>query len=266
MLGARGLPSPTEALPGRSEVTGKGLGQSAPGTRAVLGKVIALGPATHAVSGNPTVPPFPAEMQAAIFGMGCFWGVKQLFWELPGVFSTQVGYAGGFTPNPNYEEMCTGLTGHAEVVRVIFDPQKISSEKLFKVFWEYHGPTQGMQQQEDVGTQYRSVICTLGPQQQAAALCSRDAYQQELREQQHGDTTTVIEPAAAFYYTEGYHQQYLHKVPRGYCGLKGTGVTCPLASGEATSCPLTCPHVPGIAGRYPHVTGQPHTLQLPTSH
>ncbi|NXF88212.1 MSRA reductase, partial [Eubucco bourcierii] len=152
------LPSPTEALPGRAQ-------------RLTVA-------ATHAVSGNSTVPPFPAEMQAAIFGMGCFWGVERLFWELPGVFSTQVGYAGGFTPNPTYEEVCTGLTGHAEVVRVIFDPQKISYEKLLKVFWENHDPTQGMRQQEDVGTQYRSVILTLGPQQQAAALRSRDMYQQ----------------------------------------------------------------------------------------
>ncbi|XP_068015023.1 peptide methionine sulfoxide reductase MsrA-like isoform X2 [Melanerpes formicivorus] len=208
MPGARRLPSRTEALPGRAQ-------------RLTVA-------ATHAVSGSPTVPPFPAEMQAAIFGMGCFWGAERLFWELPGVFSTQVGYAGGFTPNPTYEEVRTGLTGHAEVVRVIFDPQKISYEKLLKVFWENHDPTQGMQQQEDIGTQYRSVIYTLGPQQQAAALRSRDTYQQELREQRRGDITTVIEPAADFYYAEDYHQQYLHKVPGGYCALKGTGVTCPL--------------------------------------
>ncbi|NWR94883.1 MSRA reductase, partial [Furnarius figulus] len=152
------LPSPTEALPGRAQrmtVT-----------------------ATHAVNGNPTVPPFPAEMEAAIFGMGCFWGAEQLFWNTPGVFSTQVGFAGGFTPNPTYKEVRTGLTGHAEVVRVIFDPRKISYEELLKVFWENHDPTQGMRQQEDVGTQYRSVIYTLSPQQQETALRSRDLYQQ----------------------------------------------------------------------------------------
>ncbi|NWU95901.1 MSRA reductase, partial [Upupa epops] len=161
------LPSPTEALPGRSQ-------------RLQVA-------ATHAVNGNPTVPPFPEEMQTAIFGMGCFWGAERLFWEMPGVFSTQVGFAGGFTPNPTYEEaegLCqqlgvfAGLTGHAEVVRVVFDPHKVSYEELLKVFWENHDPTQGMRQQEDVGTQYRSVIYTLGPQQQAAALCSRVMYQQ----------------------------------------------------------------------------------------
>ncbi|NXK38070.1 MSRA reductase, partial [Piprites chloris] len=152
------LPSPAEALPGRAQrmtVT-----------------------ATHAVTGNPTVPPFPAEMETAIFGMGCFWGAEQLFWNTPGVFSTQVGFSGGFTPNPTYEEVRTGLTGHAEVVRVVFDPQKIGYEELLKIFWENHDPTQGMRQQEDVGTQYRSVIYTLGPRQQETALRSRDLYQQ----------------------------------------------------------------------------------------
>ncbi|GAB0199582.1 peptide methionine sulfoxide reductase MsrA [Grus japonensis] len=147
---------------------------------------------------------------------------------MPGVFSTQVGYAGGFTPNPTYEEVRTGLTGHAEVVRVVFDPRKISYEELLKVFWENHDPTQGMRQQEDLGTQYRSVIFTLGPQQQAAALRSKAAFQQELRERQWGDITTAIEPAGDFYYAEDGHQQYLHKVPGGSCGLKGTGVTCPI--------------------------------------
>ncbi|XP_075294166.1 peptide methionine sulfoxide reductase MsrA-like isoform X1 [Opisthocomus hoazin] len=162
-------------------------------------------------------------------GMGCFWGAERLFWETPGVFSTQVGYAGGFTPNPTYEEVRTGLTGHAEVVRVIFDAQKLSYEELLKVFWENHDPTQGMQQQEDLGTQYRSVIYTLGPQQQAAALRSREMYQRELRERQRGDITTAIEPAGDFYYAEERHQQYLHKVPGGSCAPKGTGVTCPIA-------------------------------------
>ncbi|NXM50953.1 MSRA reductase, partial [Gymnorhina tibicen] len=155
---AKVLPGPTEALPGRAQRM----------------KVAA----THAVSGNPTVPPFPAQMQMAIFGMGCFWGAEQLFWNTSGVFSTQVGFAGGFTPNPTYEESWLWLTGHAEVVRVVFDPQKISYEELLKVFWENHDPTQGMRQQEDVGTQYRSVIYTLGSQQQGAALRSRDVYQQ----------------------------------------------------------------------------------------
>ncbi|XP_075294167.1 peptide methionine sulfoxide reductase MsrA-like isoform X2 [Opisthocomus hoazin] len=209
MLGAGGLPSPTEALPGRAQ-------------RVPVA-------ATHAVNGNPMLPPFPAGMQTAIFGMGCFWGAERLFWETPGVFSTQVGYAGGFTPNPTYEEVRTGLTGHAEVVRVIFDAQKLSYEELLKVFWENHDPTQGMQQQEDLGTQYRSVIYTLGPQQQAAALRSREMYQRELRERQRGDITTAIEPAGDFYYAEERHQQYLHKVPGGSCAPKGTGVTCPIA-------------------------------------
>ncbi|XP_054658473.1 peptide methionine sulfoxide reductase MsrA 1-like isoform X1 [Grus americana] len=208
MPGVGVLPSPSEALPGRAR-------------RLPVA-------ATHAVNGNPMVPPFPAEMQMAIFGMGCFWGAEPLFWEMPGVFSTQVGYAGGFTPNPTYEEVRTGLTGHAEVVRVVFDPRKISYEELLKVFWENHDPTQGMQQQEDLGTQYRSVIFTLGPQQQAAALRSKAAFQQELRERRWGDITTAIEPAGDFYYAEDGHQQYLHKVPGGSCGLKGTGVTCPI--------------------------------------
>ncbi|XP_053942415.1 peptide methionine sulfoxide reductase MsrA 1 isoform X1 [Cuculus canorus] len=207
MLGARRLPSPTEALPGRTQ-------------RMVVS-------ATHAVNGNPTLPPFPAEMQTAIFGMGCFWGAERLFWEMPGVFSTQVGYAGGFTPNPTYEEVRTGLTGHAEVVRVIFDPRQISYEELLKVFWENHDPTQGMKQQEDVGTQYRSVIYTQGPSQHTAALRSREGYQRELREQQRGDITTTIEPAGDFFYAEDHHQQYLHKGSGGSCGLRG--VTCPTA-------------------------------------
>ncbi|XP_054658474.1 peptide methionine sulfoxide reductase MsrA-like isoform X2 [Grus americana] len=169
MPGVGVLPSPSEALPGRAR-------------RLPVA-------ATHAVNGNPMVPPFPAEMQMAIFGMGCFWGAEPLFWEMPGVFSTQVGYAGGFTPNPTYEEVRTGLTGHAEVVRVVFDPRKISYEELLKVFWENHDPTQGMQQQEDLGTQYRSVIFTLGPQQQAAALRSKAAFQQP----QGGDRGQAIQ-------------------------------------------------------------------------
>ncbi|XP_064327761.1 peptide methionine sulfoxide reductase MsrA 1-like [Phalacrocorax carbo] len=210
MPGVGVLPSPAEALPGRAQRL--------------------LVAATHAINGNPMLPPFPEEMQTAIFGMGCFWGAERLFWKMPGVFSTQVGYAGGFTPNPTYEEVCTGLTGHAEVVRVIFNPQKVSYEELLKVFWENHDPTQGMRQQEDLGTQYRSVIYTLGPQQQAAALHSRAVYQQELRERRQGDITTAIEPAGDFYYAEDHHQQYLHKVPGGSCDPKGTGVTCPITA------------------------------------
>ncbi|XP_061870570.1 peptide methionine sulfoxide reductase MsrA-like [Colius striatus] len=209
MPGAQLLPSPAEALPGRAQQM--------------------LVAASHAVSSSPTLPPFPAHMQTAIFGMGCFWGAEQLFWQTPGVFSTQVGYMGGFTPNPTYEEVRTGLTGHAEVVRVIFDPQKISYQELLKIFWENHDPTQGMRQQEDVGTQYRSVIYTLSPQQQAAALHSRTLYQRELRGQRCGDITTTIQPAGEFYYAEDRHQQFLHKVPGASCHLKGTGVTCPMA-------------------------------------
>nr|XP_048682093.1 peptide methionine sulfoxide reductase MsrA 1-like isoform X2 [Caretta caretta] len=184
--------------------------------------------AKHAVSGNAMLPPFPEGMQMAIFGMGCFWGAERMFWKLPGVFSTQVGYAGGFTPNPTYKEICTGLTGHAEVVRVVYDPQKTSYEALLKAFWENHDPTQGMQQEEDVGTQYRSVIHTFGAQQWDAALKSKAMYQQELAKRQLGPITTEIQAAGEFYHAEDYHQQYLHKTPKGYCGQKGTGVACPI--------------------------------------
>ncbi|XP_068773672.1 peptide methionine sulfoxide reductase MsrA-like [Struthio camelus] len=208
MPGHTVLPSPAEALPGRAE-------------RLPVS-------ATHAVNGNPMCPPFPAEMQVAIFGMGCFWGVERLFWKIPGVFSTQVGYAGGFTPNPTYEEVRSGLTGHAEVVRVVFDPQKISYKDLLKVFWENHDPTQGMRQQEDVGTQYRSVIYTLGPEQGEEARRSMAAYQEELSKWRRGAITTAVEPAGDFFYAEDCHQQYLHKVPGGSCSLKGTGVACPM--------------------------------------
>ncbi|XP_074790724.1 peptide methionine sulfoxide reductase MsrA-like isoform X1 [Natator depressus] len=184
--------------------------------------------AKHAVSGNAMLPPFPEGMQMAIFGMGCFWGAERMFWKLPGVFSTQVGYAGGFTPNPTYKEICTGLTGHAEVVRVVYDPQKTSYEALLKAFWENHDPTQGMRQEEDVGTQYRSVIHTFGAQQRDAALKSKAMYQQELAKRQLGPITTEIQAAGEFYHAEDYHQQYLHKTPKGYCGQKGTGVACPI--------------------------------------
>uniref|UniRef100_A0A8C8VEV6 Mitochondrial peptide methionine sulfoxide reductase n=1 Tax=Pelusios castaneus TaxID=367368 RepID=A0A8C8VEV6_9SAUR len=185
--------------------------------------------AKHAVNRNSMLPPFPEGMQMAIFGMGCFWGVERMFWKLPGVFSTQVGYAGGFTPNPTYQEICTGLTGHVEVVRVVYDPQKISYEALLKVFWENHDPTQGMRQEVNVGTQYRSVIHTFGAQQKDAALRSKAMYQKELDKRQLGPITTAIQEAGEFYYAEDYHQQYLHKTPRGHCGLKGTGVACPIS-------------------------------------
>ena len=184
-------------------------------------------PETHFVNGHRTVPPFPAGLREAVFGLGCFWGAERIFWQLPGVYSTAVGYAGGFTPNPTYQEVCSGDTGHAEVVRVIYDPRTISYPELLKAFWESHDPTQGMRQGNDVGTQYRSVIFTYGDAQQKAAEASRDAYQQALTRAGHGAITTEIRRAPAFYYAEDYHQQYLAKNPGGYCGLGGTGVACP---------------------------------------
>ncbi|XP_066573588.1 peptide methionine sulfoxide reductase MsrA isoform X2 [Amia ocellicauda] len=167
-------------------------------------------------------------MELAMFGLGCFWGAERRFWRMQGVFSTHVGYAGGVTPNPNYEEMRTGLTGHTEVVRVVYDPQALSFEELLKVFWESHDPTQGMRQGYDEGTQYRSAIYTYSPQQLQTALHSKEVYQQELSGKGFGPITTEIRVAPDFYYAEDYHQQYLHKVPKGYCGLKGTGVSCPI--------------------------------------
>ncbi|XP_071354496.1 peptide methionine sulfoxide reductase MsrA 1 [Trachinotus anak] len=184
----------------------------------------------HAVSGNPTVEPFPEGMETIMFGMGCFWGAERLFWRLPGVFSTQVGYAGGFTPNPTYHEVCSGLTGHTEVVRVVFSPEDISLEELLKRFWESHDPTQGMKQQNDHGTQYRSAIYTSSPTQQELALKSKVAFQQELDKKGYGPITTEILEGQQFFYAEDYHQQYLKKVPKGYCGLKGTGVSCPIGA------------------------------------
>ncbi|XP_053124242.1 mitochondrial peptide methionine sulfoxide reductase-like isoform X2 [Hemicordylus capensis] len=172
-------------------------------------------------------PPYPEGMQMAIFGMGCFWGAERMFWKLPGVFSTQVGFSGGFTPNPTYKEVRTGMTGHAEVVRVVFDPQKISYEDLLKFFWEKHNPTQGMQQSGDIGTQYRSAIYTTGAEQLESALRAKAAYEKELATKQLGPTTTEIKPAGEFYYAEDYHQQYLYKNPDEYCGLRGTGVAFP---------------------------------------
>jgi len=182
----------------------------------------------HFVNGHRIEPPFPDGMQQAIFGLGCFWGAERVFWQTPGVYTTAVGYAGGYTPNPTYEEVCTGRTGHAEVVLVVFDPAKVSYEQLLKVFWEAHDPTQGMRQGNDVGTQYRSAIYTFGAAQRAAAEASRAAYAERLRDAGYGDITTEIADAPAFFYAEDYHQQYLAKVPNGYCGLGGTGVSCPV--------------------------------------
>ena len=182
--------------------------------------------ARHAVLGTPLQPPFAAGMEEAQFGMGCFWGAERLFWKIPGVHSTSVGYAGGYTPNPTYEEVCSGRTGHAEVVRVIFDPARVSYETLLKAFWERHDPTQGMRQGNDLGTQYRSVIHCTTDAQLAAAEASRARYQQGLDAARLGAITTEIRPAPEYYYAEDYHQQYLHKNPDGYCGLGGTGIAC----------------------------------------
>ncbi len=183
-------------------------------------------PETHAVLDTPLQPPFPEGIQVAYFAMGCFWGAERLFWELDGVYSTAVGYQNGVTPNPTYEEVCTGKTGHAEAVMVAFDPKKVSYEDLLKVFFEEHDPTQGMRQGNDVGTQYRSGIFYANDAQKEAAERARDAYDAELRSAGRESVTTEIEPAGHFYYAEDHHQQYLHKVPNGYCGLKGTGVAC----------------------------------------
>ena len=180
----------------------------------------------HIVLDHPILPPFPDEMEAAVFGMGCFWGVERLFWEAPGVWTTACGYVGGGTPNPTYEEVCTGRTGHAEAVRVVFDPRETSYEQLLNLFWENHDPTQGMRQHADVGTQYRSLIMVADDTQAAAAEKSRTEYAEALKARGMGSITTEIIPAGPFYYAEDYHQQYLEKNPAGYCGLKGTGVVC----------------------------------------
>jgi peptide-methionine (S)-S-oxide reductase len=185
-------------------------------------------PEKHFVNGNRIVPPFPQGMQLAQFGMGCFWGAERLFWQTPGVYSTAVGYAGGATPNPTYEEVCSGFTNHTEAVLVVFDPQKVSYEALLKVFWEGHDPTQGMRQGNDRGTQYRSAIYTYGEEQMKAALATRDMFQAGLTAKGYGKITTEIRPAPEFHYAEDYHQQYLGKDPNGYCGLGGTGVSCPV--------------------------------------
>jgi peptide-methionine (S)-S-oxide reductase len=202
------LVSPEDALPGRD--------QPLP-VRGV-----------HAVNGNQIVPPFPAGMQTAVFGLGCFWGAERIFWQTPGVYSTAVGYAGGFTHNPTYEEVCSARTGHTEAVLVVFDPAVISYEQLLAVFWEGHDPTQGMRQGNDVGTQYRSAIYATDASQLEIAERTRAAYEQRLRAARYGEISTEIAPAGEFYYAEDYHQQYLHKNPMGYCGIGGTGVSCPV--------------------------------------
>ena len=184
-------------------------------------------PESHFENGNRIVPPFPEGLETAVFGMGCFWGAERGFWQTEGVYSTAVGYAGGITPNPSYEETCTGRTGHAEVVLVVFDPTAISYEQVLRVFWEGHNPTEGMRQGNDVGSQYRSAIYATSDAQLDTAKRSRDMYQAELTSHGHGEITTEIAPAGEFYYAEDYHQQYLAKNPSGYCGLGGTGVACP---------------------------------------
>ncbi|WP_248745321.1 peptide-methionine (S)-S-oxide reductase MsrA [Pseudomonas sp. MWU12-2037] len=185
-------------------------------------------PEKHFVNGNPLLGPFPGNVEFAIFGLGCFWGAERRFWQREGVYSTSVGYAGGFTPNPTYEEVCSGLTGHSEVVLVVYEPEIVSYEQLLALFWELHDPTQGMRQGNDIGSQYRSVIYATKPDQLEAALKSKQLYQAELSKAGHGTITTEIDEAPTFFYAEAYHQQYLAKNPEGYCGIRGTGVTCPI--------------------------------------
>ena len=207
------MPAPGEILPGRTtkmHVTG-----------------------AHYVNGRRIVPPFPAGIETAQFGLGCFWGAERAFWQLDGVYATAVGYGGGTTPNPTYEEVCSGHTGHTEIVLVAYDPKKISYERLLKAFWESHNPTQGMRQGNDVGTQYRSAIYWTTPAQQKAAVASRDAYAAALAKAGLGAVTTEVKQAGEFYYAEDYHQQYLAKNPSGYCGLGGTGVSCPVGVAAA---------------------------------
>jgi peptide-methionine (S)-S-oxide reductase len=187
-------------------------------------------PPTHFVNGHPLQGPWPAGMQTLVVGMGCFWGAERKFWQEPGVYSTSVGYAGGFTPNATYEEACSGRTGHAEVVMVVFDPTITSLERMLQVFWENHDPTQGMRQGNDVGTQYRSAVYYDSPEQMAAVVASRDAYQARLTAAGYGQITTEIAPLTDYYYAEPYHQQYLAKNPNGYCGIGGTGVSCPIGT------------------------------------
>ena len=209
-----GMPAAADALPGRTDPMPV--------------------PDRHEVLGHPLEPPFPAGLELALFGMGCFWGVERLYWQHAGVWTTAAGYAGGYTPNPTYQEVCTGLTGHTEVVRVVFDPKQVSYETLLRIFWESHDPTQGMRQGGDVGTQYRSAIYGTDERQLELARRSKDAYQRALAAAGHDRSiTTEILPAPAFYYAEDYHQQYLEKNPAGYCGIGGTGVACPAPSGAS---------------------------------
>ena len=204
----------TQLLPAESTLPGRGTPMPVP--------------ERHFVNGHPLKAPFPAGLQLAQFGMGCFWGAERKFWELPGVYSTAVGYAGGNTKNPTYEEVCSGMTNHTEAVLVVFDPTVISYEELLKVFWESHDPTQGMRQGNDAGTQYRSAIYTYGDDQLAAALRTKTIFEEQLKKRGFGAITTEIRSAPEFYYAEDYHQQYLGKNPNGYCGLGGTGVSCPV--------------------------------------
>jgi peptide-methionine (S)-S-oxide reductase len=192
-------------------------------------------PARHDVLGSPLQPPFPDGFEQAVFGLGCFWGAERVFWQAPGVYTTAVGYAGGHTPNPTYEEVCSAGTGHTEAVLVVFDPGKTSYEEILRLFWEGHDPTQGMRQGNDVGTQYRSAVYWTTPAQRDAALASRETFQRELAKRGHGEITTEIAEAGPFYYAEGYHQQYLAKNPNGYCGLGGTGVSCPIGTGVSAA-------------------------------
>lgn len=207
------LPSAEEALPGRQQ------------------KMPVAG--AHYVNGHPLHPPFPVGLEQVVVAMGCFWGAERAFWQLPGVYTTAVGYAGGHTPNPTYEEVCSGRTGHTEVVLVVFDPKLISFDSILKAFWESHDPSQGMRQGNDVGTQYRSAIYVTTPEQKKAAEASKEMYEAELKKAGRGAITTEIKDAQPFYYAEDYHQQYLAKNPGGYCGLGGTGVTCPIGVGVA---------------------------------
>jgi peptide-methionine (S)-S-oxide reductase len=211
------MPTETEALPGRETPIPV--------------------PDRHAVKDAPLTPPFPDGLEQAVFGMGCFWGAERTFWEADGVYTTAVGYAGGITPNPTYEEVCSGLTGHAEVVLVVFDPERTSYEQMLRIFWENHDPTQGMRQGNDVGTQYRSAVYTFSEAQQKQAEASRDAFQRELDAAGYGQISTEIREAPAFYYAEDYHQQYLHKNPAGYCPDHSTGVSCPVGLSTSSGDP-----------------------------
>ena len=209
------MPSPAESLPGRSDPI--------------------VAPGLHTVLGTPIAGPWPDATQVAVFGLGCFWGAEKAFWQLPGVTSTAVGYAGGHTPNPTYQETCSGRTGHAEVVQVAFDPTTVTYEQLLRLFWEHHDPTQGMRQGNDTGTQYRSIILVANAEQRALAEASRDSYQERLTAAGYGPITTEIADLGTIYYAEDYHQQYLDKNPNGYCPDHGTGVSCPIGVGVAAS-------------------------------